>query len=79
MAVVVSPILLNSVYATVGANPTKLSDFLLAFQNGFFLEVHLRYDKSRARSSSPGRQLWRESIGTALYAQVNVGGCAQQV
>ena len=36
MAVVVSPILLNSVYATVGANPTKLSDFLLAFQNGFF-------------------------------------------
>ena len=35
-AVFVSPIIFNSVYSLVNQNPETVSDFLLAYQNGFF-------------------------------------------
>ncbi len=35
-AIFVSPIIFNSVYSLVHQNPESVSDFLLAYQNGFF-------------------------------------------
>jgi hypothetical protein len=35
-AIFVSPIIFNSVYSMVHQNPESISDFLLAYQNGFF-------------------------------------------
>ena len=35
-ALFVSPIIFNSVYSLVHQNPESISDFLLAYQNGFF-------------------------------------------
>src|SRR5262249_33911224 len=35
-AIFVSPIIFNSVYSLVHQNPESMSDFLLAYQNGFF-------------------------------------------
>lgn len=39
MALVVAPLIFNSIYATIGLNPQTLGDYLLAFQNGFFWET----------------------------------------
>lgn len=41
MALVVSPIIFNSIYITIGSNPQNIGDYLLAFQNGFFWEAIL--------------------------------------
>lgn len=41
MALVVSPIVFNSIYLIIGTNPQSLGDYLLAFQNGFFWEAVL--------------------------------------
>ncbi len=41
MALVVSPIIFNSVYIAIGSNPENFGDYLLAFQNGFFWEAIL--------------------------------------
>jgi hypothetical protein len=38
MALVVSPLIFNSVYLVIGDNPQSIGDYLLAFQNGFFWE-----------------------------------------
>lgn len=39
MAIVVSPLIFNSIYLIVGDNPQSIGDYLLAFQNGFFWET----------------------------------------
>ncbi len=36
MALFVSPLIFNSIYLIIGANPQSIGDYLLAFQNGFF-------------------------------------------
>lgn len=41
MALVVSPIIFNSIYIAIGSNPQNFGDYLLAFQNGFFWEAIL--------------------------------------
>jgi hypothetical protein len=41
MALVVAPLIFNSIYATIGLNPQTLGDYLVAFQNGFFWEAIL--------------------------------------
>jgi hypothetical protein len=38
-ALFVSPIIFNSVYSLVHQNPESISDFLLAYQNGFFWQA----------------------------------------
>ncbi|MDX1520524.1 MAG: hypothetical protein R3264_02760 [Anaerolineae bacterium] len=38
MALVVTPLIFNSVYLIIGTNPETIGDYLLAFQNGFFWE-----------------------------------------
>jgi hypothetical protein len=40
-AVFVSPVIFNSVYALVGQAPDSMSDYLLAYQNGFFWQTIL--------------------------------------
>ncbi len=39
MAVVVTPLIFNSIYIAIGVNPQNMGDYLLAFQNGFFWET----------------------------------------
>ena len=46
MAIVVSPLIFNSIYLAIGLNPQNIGDYLLAFQNGFFWET-VMYGLSR--------------------------------
>jgi F0F1-type ATP synthase membrane subunit c/vacuolar-type H+-ATPase subunit K len=39
MALVITPFIYNSIYLVIGNNPDSISDYLLAFQNGFFWEA----------------------------------------
>ena len=48
MAIVVTPLIFNSIYLTIGINPQTVGDYLLAFQNGFFWET-VMYGLSRDR------------------------------
>lgn len=54
-AVFVSPMIFNSVYALVGQAPDSISDYLLAYQNGFFWQTILSGLASRVsgQNSSP--------------------------
>lgn len=54
-AVFVSPMIFNSVYALVGQAPDSISDYLLAYQNGFFWQTILSglAGRAGAQNSSP--------------------------
>ena len=39
MSVILSPLVFNAIIIAVGENPTRISDYLLAFQNGFFWQT----------------------------------------
>jgi membrane protease YdiL (CAAX protease family) len=51
-AVFVSPIIFNSIYSLVHQNPEGVSDFLLAYQNGFFWQSILAGVTPRRRTAA---------------------------
>ena len=54
-AVFVSPIIFNSVYSLVHQNPESVSDFLLAYQNGFFWQSVIAGIAGKSSAQSSGR------------------------
>ena len=59
-AIFVSPIIFNSVYSLVHQNPEGVSDFLLAYQNGFFWQSVI----AGIAGKSPSRPTRRAVVGT---------------
>lgn len=51
IALLVSPIVFNSVYLVTGESASSLSDFLLSYQNGFFWEAILASTHSKIKDT----------------------------
>lgn len=74
-AVFVSPIIFNSVYSLVHQNPESVSDFLLAYQNGFFWQSVLAGVAGPPPSrTARGTRLTCVKLG-ALIATSNSSNC----
>jgi hypothetical protein len=56
-AIFVSPLIFNSVYSLVHQNPQGLSDYLLAFQNGFFWQSVIVGVVPKGQRATPSRRV----------------------